>query len=353
MNHIRNIKIILKLVFVILFFTVIEIEIVYVGLSNLAAECIALLISIPFFIKHKHKNVALNIKNCSKAAFNDLGSMVAWTIIQVLGDVGLYRVENIIINKQWGITESGTLGTITEFCGYVMTIVSTIGSIFGPLILIAYSANNRDEVKRMALNQSYMVGSLAAIIAGTIAGHSVQIMRYWLGETFVQYGNWLIIKMASISFYASGSIFWFVFRAWNKIKIPALANLFLGFCNVSALIILSTWRNKSIELLLIVSSIFMIIQSYLFSGYYLNKIYKKTFLPILLSAVKMGVIFSGCLLLSISVQKIFIIAGVLKLAGSLIISCLIGLAIVYMFFYNRIIKKQFLNILGLSQEGGK
>ena len=60
--------------------------------------------------------------------------MALWTIIHQMGDVGIYRIDNIIVNNSFGISDSGTLGAVSEFGVYVGLVVSVIGSLYGPII---------------------------------------------------------------------------------------------------------------------------------------------------------------------------------------------------------------------------
>jgi membrane protein EpsK len=344
MNFIKICRNVLKLGLVICLFSFVRIDIVYVGLANLLTEFVILGISVWLFVKFSDKNIHIRLSKWNKTAFYSIGAMAIWIIIHQLGDTGIYRIDNVIVNKFWGLSESGALGVITELGTYVLLIVSVLGSVFGPLILIAYSKNDHKEVQNLAINQSYIVGALSAIIAGVVAGYSVSILHFWLGESFTKYENWLSVKMLSIPFFAAGGVLAYVYRTWNKVKMPALLTLMLGVGNVASVLLLLLVA-KSIILILVICVLFALLQSYFLNAYCVNKIYRGTFKILLFSALKIILVF----ILSYSICKIIehfvtvnnLLVFILLLLGS----SLLLFSIIYFCFFNKELRTQLLNII--------
>jgi membrane protein EpsK len=342
MNFIKICRNILKLVFVLFFFSLVKIDIIYVGVSNLLTELIILSLSIGLFFKFKDSNISIGFAGWNKTTLYLIGGMSIWIIIHQLGDTGIYRIDNYIVNKLWGLSESGTLGAITEFGTYILLMASVLSSLFGPLILMAYSKNDHQEVQKLALNNSYITGSLSAIVAGVIAGYSTQILRFWLDESFAEFDNWLVIKMFSVPYFAAGGVLAYVYRTWNKVKFPALFTLVLGAVNLCFILLIGT---KSILVILIISAIFAILQSYFLNSYFVNKIYKGTLFPLIISAIKMSVIFIISFVYCKIIEHYIPFPDVLVFIISVILSSLFLFFLVYFFFFNRDLRKQLLNIL--------
>jgi membrane protein EpsK len=342
LNVLKIIRSVLKCVLVIVFFSFVKVDIIYVGLSNVLTELLILSISIFLFIKYGNSKIVISMTRFNKSALYTIGGMAVWIIIHQLGDTGLYRIDNLIVNKYWGISESGTLGAISEFGGYIRTMVSVVGTLCGPLILAAYSEQNHEEVKLLAFNQSYIVGSLTAVIAGVVAGYAANVLHVWLGESFSQFGIWLFIKLISVPYYASGGVLIFVVHAWNKVKFPAVATLALGAINLLVIVLAASSGSKSIPVILGISAFFSILQSYFLTGYCINKIFNGSLILLIRAFVKIGIIFILSFLVCSVIQSFFSLNTVVILGFALVTSCLMLFVLVYFLFYTKSMRRQVL-----------
>lgn len=279
LNIVKIIRVTGKLIFVVLLFSMLDVNIAYVGLANLVTEAILLIYSIFVFYKFSQGRVNLTLKKFNRTALKAIGFMAFWVIVQQIGDTGLYRIDTVLVNMFWSSKESGILGAFTELGNYMIVIASVIGSLFGPLILMAYSNNDHEKVKQMTLDRSLSVGVLVAVMVGVIGGFSPIILKIWLNETFVDYDKWLILKLFLIPFYSAAGVFAFAARAWNKVRFPAIMTILLGVINFCVLFLVAWSANKEISYInwmLFIGLIFGIGQSYLLNGLYFAKIYKGT-----------------------------------------------------------------------------
>lgn len=274
MNFIKIVRSVLKLAIVWALFECFEVNVAFVGLSGLVTECLILFLSTLLFYKTKPADVRINIKLFDKAILTAIVSMSVWVLVQHLGDALLYRTDNILFNIYLGPDASGRLGAISSLGDYTMQITSVVGALFGPLIIIAYSKDCHEEVKSLAMAQSKIVGCLSAILCGVIAGVGGPLLSLWLDSSFTEYSDWLMIKLLPLPFYAAGGILAFVYRAWNKVKFPAIATIILGFIDVG-LIVLSCalFNNGKSDFILYISAVFSIIQSYILNSFCVSRIY--------------------------------------------------------------------------------
>lgn len=279
LNVIKIVRITFKFIFIVLLFTLIKKDIAYVGIANFLSELIILIFSIIAFWKFTKGTVKVNFTLFDKTSLIALSVMASWVIVQQLGDTMLYRIDNIIVNKFWTTKESGILGAFTELGSYTMIIASVIGSLFGPLILIAYSKNDHEQVKTITLDRSLSVGVMVAVMVGAIGGFSPIILKIWLGEEFVAYNSWLLLKLALVPFYSAAGVFSFATRAWNKVRFPALITIALGFINLGALYFIAIYANGDLSyanLMLFIALVLGIVQSYFVGGLYFSTFYEGT-----------------------------------------------------------------------------
>lgn len=301
LNIIKIIRSAGKFVFAIMLFVFLDVNIAYVGMANMITEIILLIFSIIVFINFSAGKVNLSLNNFSKTALTTVSVMASWTIIHQLGDTGLYRIDNILVNIFWSSKESGILGAFTELGNYTMIIASVIGSLFGPLILIAYSKNNHEEVKKLTLDRSLSVGVMVAVMAGALAGFSPIILRVWVGDEFIPYTSWLILKLSLIPFYSAAGVFAFANRAWNKVKFPAVMTVILGVVNFIILYSIAKLSNGSINVvnyMLFIAAVLGIAQSYFLNGLYFSKIYSNTRATVIKNSLKILITFISIYALS-------------------------------------------------------
>lgn len=347
MNILKIFRNVSKLCCVILFFTFCNVNIAYVGISGFITESIILVISIILFYKNKPVSVRLNFRSFSKPILFAILGMTSWVIIHQIGDTVLYRIDNIVVNKFWGIENSGALGAVSEFGTYVLLVVSVIGTLFGPLILIAYSKGDHTEVKTLALNQSYIVGALSAILAGVIAGYSKSLLSLWLGSSFAQYSDWLALKTCVVPFYAAGGVLAYIYRSWNKVMYPAIATLVIGMFNVFSVLVIAYLfpQPGGIIMILVICTVFSVLQCYFLNCYCVNKIYKGMQRKLLLSFLKIATIFVGAYLICNFFSGLFDINNVFNLIVLLSMSSILIFVFVYFVGFNSENRKQVLSFI--------
>lgn len=276
MNVVKILRSALKVVLTICFFVFFNKDVGFIGFVLFLTEFVILCFSYVVYRRTVHHRIEVSSKYINKKALFAVLSMTLFVIIQQIGDTGLYRIDNIIVNKFWSVRESGILGAVSDFGNYVMTSIGIISSLFGPLILIAYSKGEHEKVKTMALESSLYVGLLAALLIGVIIGFCKPIITLWIGPGYVSYFPWMVLKLYVIPFYAAAGVFAFVYRAWNYLKVPALWTVAIGAVNLLISILFcnaSGGDETYIFYMLLTSSFFVILQSYILCSFCFSKLY--------------------------------------------------------------------------------
>ena len=336
MNVLKIIRAVFKLVIVILLFEVVRIDVSFVGVANLLTECLILVASIYFFIRYKPSEVRISFALFDKVLLYSILGMSIWVSIQLCGDTLLYRTDNLIVNHYWGSESSGALGAVCEIGAYVSIIAGVIGSLFGPLIIASYAKNEHDTVKSLFIEQSTIVGCLSAILAGTIAGCSTPLLDVWLGQGMGQYNWWLMIKMLVIPFFAAGGIMAFVYRAWNKVRFPAICTLVLGIIDIAILVLVCEIINPSdVKPILIISTVFSFLQCFILNIICVYRIYndcKGKFLSIFL---KITISFIVCCVFGKIISTYFLVDNLFELGGMLVAVALLMFGFVFCIILNK------------------
>jgi len=353
LNIIKIIRVIIKVGFTVFFFKSIQQSVEFIGYANILTETLVLILSIYYFRKTTTRNISIALKYFEKNALVSLGIMTLWVLVHQIGDTGLYRIDNILVNNFWSTKESGTLGALTEIGTYVMLVVSVIGSLFGPLILIAYSKGNHEQLIKLALDNSLIVGLITALLVGLLIGFAKPIIRLWLGEEFVRYSSWFILKQVTLPFYAAAGIYAFVYKAWNRVIMPAIATLIIGLVNfaVSFLICKQSAGSENIIIWILISAVvFIVIQSYGLNSYCFYKLYPEISLGrMLLIFVK---IFAGMLITTsfgFGYLALFSIQNLFQLFLGLSAVSIIGIFLLYQLL-ERVQKAEIISMLNNARQ---
>ena len=346
-NITKNVRNISRYVFVLLFFSLFASDVVYVGIANLITELVVLGISLVLFFRYRSEGIHVNLKLFNKILLLQILALAIWTILQKVGDVLLYNMDSVIVNMRWGLEYSGRIGAINEFGNYIIIITNVLGSLFGPVILMEYANNNHVRVKQLMVNQSLIVGALAAIMAGVLAGVSKDFLGLWLGKDFESYNSWLMIKLMSIPFSAAGFILAFTYVAWNKNRLPAICTLILGIINILVMLFVANnvVMKNVVFVMLCFECVFCIVQSYILNSYCVIKIYPEIKKALIFNMLKICLIIFFAFGVTIVVSKfvllnsLFSLVSVVLLLGGLLLVC------VYCFVFGTDSKKEFLRLI--------
>lgn len=346
MNIMKIFRAVFKLLFVIILFETVYVDVSFVGLTNLMTEILILIVSIYLFFKFKPSEVRLSYTLFDKVTLYSIIGMSVWVLIQLCGDTLLYRTDNLIVNHYWGTEASGALGAISEIGNYVSVIVSVIGSLFGPLILAAYAKGNHEEVKTLFIEQSTIVGCLAAILAGTISGCAYTILDVWLSNGMGKYHWWLVMKMVVLPYYAAGGILAFVYRSWNRMRLPALGTILIGIIDISVLVAVCEWQRPSDAMpVLVLSAAFSILQCFILNVVAVYKIYKdckSRFVPIFLKITISFLLCFGC---GVVVSSMIQVSSLIELAIMLLMIGVVMLLLLLFVVLNKEEKNKLLEII--------
>jgi len=340
LNVISILRTTFKVTAAILFLEMLDKNIAYIGIATLVAELSVFITSIYYFILTTNHEVKIKINYFDMPKLATVLAMTTWIIIIQIGDIGLQRVDIILVNIFWGTKETGILGALSEFGTYITSIVSVFSSLFGPLILLSYSREDHNEVKRIIKNNALIIGILTACIVGLFMGFSNEITELWLGKEFTSYSIWLIFKLLHIPFFMVGGMFTFVFRSWNMIKLPAIFTIVIGIVNFSVLLLMYKYGHRSaytITLSLLFSSLLIICQTYLFGIWYMKRIYPDSkYTPYIRTTI--SICIALCILYILSKIYIFYFISIINLQGLMVgisIVGLTGLTFVWFFIISR------------------
>ena len=271
-NYLKITRQLSKFGFNIALFLLFDVNIFYIGLANLLSESLVLLLSVYFYRKTKPQGVRFSFFLYNKGLLFTMLSMIAWVLLQRFSDTFLYKIDSILMNVYFGIKMTGIIGAVSEFGSYVVSITSILASLFGPLMLIAYSKKNICEYETITVDGGYLVGLFTSLFTGLLCGSASILLSLWLGKEYGNYGSWMIIKIIVIPFTSVGAMYSNSYLYANRNKYPALVSLSLAILNILFNIVLLHFI-KSVYVFMIACMIFMVMQGFLMQVYFYNSLY--------------------------------------------------------------------------------
>ncbi|MCT4287930.1 lipopolysaccharide biosynthesis protein [Elizabethkingia anophelis] len=349
LNQINIIRVSSKVILNIILFETISVDIKFVGIGNFIGEFIVVIFAYILYKRIISQNISIHLNNFEKSIFGSLLAMTLWVMMHQLGDLAIYKTDILFVNKFWSTKESGILGAISDFGSYIMMFIGAISSLFGPLILIAYSKKNHDEVKEMALNNCLLIGLITALAVSLLIGFSSEFLGLWLGKEYIHYHLWLDFKLLYLPFYAASGVFAFVYRSWNKVKLPAIMTVVLGVITIIITYLISKYGNTSIfyiKYILISNTILSVLQTYILGAYMVRLVYpdirKKL---IVLIALKIVIVMILVVVLSRMITRYFIIDNWILLITCIVIVGVLGMLLIYFLFINKDQRKYLFGLL--------
>lgn len=337
-----------KLVLLVFFFELFEVDVRFIGITGLVLESAAIVYSYLLFRRYRPKGLSINPFKASSSVFRVVFIMASWVLLQYFGDTVLYRIDNIIVNRHWSIVESGALGAVTDISQFISSIVNVVSSLYGPLILIAYAKKRHEEVIRLSTTNSYIVGIIAAVLSGFIAGFSGPIVTYWLGPKFPvndQYSIWLSIKVCLAPYMAAGGVLYFTCNAWNKVRLPAILTVVIGLFNLLVLVLMARIPGIRVWMLLLFSLVLGIVQAYMVNSFCVSRLYPGIVSGLLFRFLKI----TATLIVSMAVCRAFVSLVDINSFGELAgFGAIVGISIAAMAFFlcfNDEQRKEILNLV--------
>lgn len=228
MNIIKIGRNVFKVIFVFLFFSFYSINLANIGLSFFLAEVVVLLMSYYFFKRESDKNLHISYKLFNIEKFKTLLNMIFWVLLLHIGEVVLFRIDNLVINKFWSTVESGVVGVFSEFGMYINSVLAVIISLASPLIVINYSKGNIKEMVSIFINNYYVTNFFLLILSSVCISYSSEIISFWLDDSYTKYSMWFCLKILFVPFIIYISIYNTMFRVYNKLKVPSYLMIICG-----------------------------------------------------------------------------------------------------------------------------
>lgn len=275
-NAYRNIvQYTLRLACIVVCFTCIGSNIYYVSISSLVASVVIAIANIGL----NHRLVPELRISVNLFSFRHLREIVAsgvWISLSNLSTIFIRYFDLIIANLFINAYAMGLLSSARTMPNYATTLITTLGALFTPSLVIAYASGERQSVITQTVDSmKVMTFSLFTPLVGFMI-FADNFYALWLDTLTNQ-------EITTVSIVSTITMVQALFNAitqpvaqlsivTNKVRVPVVASLVCGFGNLLLIYLLLRFTGLGIFAISVSSTVIMLVRYILFNCMYGERI---------------------------------------------------------------------------------
>ena len=215
----------------------------YVGLGYFLGSAVYLFIQLSIKkvllpdLSFSHKQVSFQkiinqVKNGIWVSINNFGN--------ILNDGLDLLITNLMITEH----VMGIISIAKLFGNFSYAIVASISSSLRGVLLKSYSEDNTYELEKYLNSAMRITGTVFMLIFGGFIAWGESFLRVWMGQQYQ--GELYLVTLLAMSASLIPSIvvpLYYVYTLFEKMKIPCVITITMGFINVVAMFVLIKYTN--------------------------------------------------------------------------------------------------------------
>jgi membrane protein EpsK len=320
-----------RILFIIAFFTIVSPKIWHVGISYAGGAVVAFIGAVWIWWKLTPE-LKVRPGSFDRSRLNDLLGMSGWVLVNQVGTILFLNIDLIVVNKLFGAESGGHYATVLQWAILLRSLSGVLSSLLTPTILACHARGKTDQIIRISKIGIKFLGLAMALPIGLICGFAFPLLSIWLGSDFSEFAPllWLLVGHLCINL-AVRPIF-SIQQALNKVRVPGVVTLIMGFLNLLLAILLPLVFGWGIYGVAAAGAIVLILKNAIFTPWYGARILNKPW-HMFIGSILPGVI-GGTMLAtgSFIVTTVITITNWLNLMACFGIISLIYLAVIYYLF---------------------
>lgn len=257
-----------KLGLYVFLFSVFDPTIVFIGLVALILSVVNG--SIQFIFSRKLlPHFQISIKYFDITAVKNLMSSGIWNSINSLGSLLLFSVSLLLANILIGASASGDLAIVQILPSFISTIITVLFGVFLPRLIHVFAERNRDNLIRETKLSQRVIGLLSTTPILLIIIFGQDFFRLWVPTAdSVRLQTLSVITIVPLIIHGNMWTIYGLNIVLNKIRIPSLVLIGLGFINIVSSYLLISYFNGDIYVIPLVSSVISVLYYFFFVPVY-------------------------------------------------------------------------------------
>ncbi|HOX57028.1 MAG TPA: lipopolysaccharide biosynthesis protein [Candidatus Paceibacterota bacterium] len=224
-----------------------------------------------------------------------------WVIISQIGVILYLNIDLLVANRLFGAEPTGRYAAVLQLPALLRSVCIAVGGIFAPTMFHIFAGGDMKELVAYLNRAIKFVGLVIALPIGLVCGFGEPLLRLWLGPSFGSLAPLLFLMAIHLCINLAVYPLYAVPLAANRVKIPGLVTLGIGFANLLLALFLAGYLDWGLYGLAAAGGITLTVRHLLFTPMYGARILKqpyKTFyreiLPVVLAT---GAVVGVCRLI--------------------------------------------------------
>ncbi len=263
----------LRVIIIVLLFTVDEPLLKYVGIANFSASLFSFLF-ILYLSKKMVPELKFNVLMFNIKRVKDLTSMGGWVLVNQVGSLLFLKIDLYIVNAYLGAYQAGEYAMVMQWNNLIRAMIGVFAGIISPVLMIYYARNEIVKLVDLSKISVKLLGLLLAVPLGLICALAGDILSLWVGEEFRYLEGLMILSLAPLVINLAVLPLFTINTAYNRVKLPGIITIVLGVISFGFAILLVTQTNLGIYGVLLAGVIILTLKNVIFipiySAYILN-----------------------------------------------------------------------------------
>jgi membrane protein EpsK len=203
----------------------------------LIGALVAFIITI-YASKKVNPHLKVNYIDFRASQLKEMARMGNWIIVNQIGYLLFLQVDLIIVNKLFGNTAGGEYATIMMWRILLTSMAMMLAGVLTPIILTYYAKNEFEHIITISKSAVKLMSLTMALPIGLICGFAPQLLSLWVGPEFMELAPLMWILLLPLIINLSVLPLFSINTSFNKVRIPGLVTLFMGFGNFLLAIII-------------------------------------------------------------------------------------------------------------------
>jgi len=333
-NMLNIIALFVQVSLIVLLFTTFSPQLGYIGCAYLVSSIVFLFGAI-LLSKRINPNLSVKPQDFDRSRLHELTQMGWWSIVNQIGSLLFLQIELIIVNLLFGATVAGEYAVVLLWATIIRGIAGTLAGVLNPMILTYYAKEKFDQIIQVSKSAVKGLGLFIALPIGFICGFAPIILTLWVGPEFAHLAPLMWVLTLPLVINLCVLPLFIITVAFNKVRIPGVVTLFMGFGNVILAISLPLLFGWSYYGVAIAGAIILTLKNSFFTPWYATKIMNisaNTFTKSMISGLLATVIIAG---FSAIIGTIFIPSSWINLAIFCGIISIVYIIIVWYIGFNQ------------------
>lgn len=232
------VRVVLRLLVVVLLFSLNGPHLVYMGYANLAGGIGSLAIG-AILARYHQPRLRIAPMYFVPTQLRALASFGGWTMVAQLGYTLFARLDLLFANRYVGPLLAGHYAALLQWNSLLQNVAGLLAGVCAPVIMILYSRGHITRMETVTQLVIKLMAMVVAVPAGLLCGFAAPVLRLWLGEAYMPYAHLFWFTLAPLVITLAVAPLYTVQLAYQRVIVPSLVMVAMGLINIPIVMFLA------------------------------------------------------------------------------------------------------------------